>query len=139
MNKTCPMCGNELQPWSTGKNHCNMCGNVYDINETIVIYTSDTASSNKTVYDYLKKITDEDPTVKLRKINKLARSLIDDMDIAFEDDTLDDIDTIFTYDTLLEIVRLSEEKKCYYCGSKVDLVDVKGYNVCMACMQEGEK
>ena len=111
MNKTCKMCGNELQPWSTGKNHCSMCGNVYDINETIVIYTSDTASSNKAVYDYIKKITDEDPTVKLRKINKLARSLIDDMDIAFEDDTLDDIDTIFTYDTLLEIVRLSEEKK----------------------------
>jgi len=75
--------------------------------------------TNKDVY--------EDPTVKLRKINKLARSLIDD------------VDTIPDYDTLIEIVRLSEEKKCYYCGSKVDLVDVKGYNVCMACMQEGEK
>ena len=127
MIERCKMCGNELQPWSTGKNHCNMCGNVYDINETIVIYTSDTASSNKTVYDYLKKITDEDPTVKLRKINKLARSLIDD------------VDTIPDYDTLIEIVRLSEEKKCYYCGSKVDLVDVKGYDVCMACMKEGDQ
>jgi len=99
MNKTCPTCGNELQPWSTGKNHCSMCGNVYDINETIVIYTTNTASSNKTVSDYLKKITDEDPTVKLRKINKLARSIIDGAE------------TDFDYDTLIEIVRLSEEKK----------------------------
>jgi len=75
--------------------------------------------TNKDVY--------EDPTVKLRKINKLARSLIDD------------VDTIPDYDTLIEIVRLSEEKKCYYCGSKIDLVDVKGYDVCMTCMKEGEK
>ena len=86
---------------------------IYPSNQIVPIQeiTTNTASSNKTVSDYLKKITDEDPTVKLRKINKLAGSLIDDMDIAFEDDTLDDIDTIFTYDTLLEIVRLSEEKK----------------------------
>jgi len=44
MNKTCKRCGNDLQPWSTGKIHCNWCGSVYDINEDMVTYIA-TASS----------------------------------------------------------------------------------------------
>jgi len=44
MNKTCKMCGNDLQPWSTGKIHCNQCGSVYDINESMVTYIATAGS-----------------------------------------------------------------------------------------------
>ena len=55
--------------------------------------------TNKTVSDYLKKITDEDPTVKLRKINKLAERLMSRMEYCLD------------WEDIKKIYFLSEEKK----------------------------
>ena len=74
---------------------------IYPSNQIVPIQeiTTNTASSNKTVFDYLKKITDEDPTVKLRKIHRLAEII------------MAETETDLLYDLAEEIVYLSEEKK----------------------------
>ena len=74
---------------------------IYPSNQIVPIQeiTTNTASSNKTVLEYLKKITDEDPTVKLRKIHRLAEII------------MAETETDLLYDLAEEIVYLSEEKK----------------------------
>ena len=74
---------------------------IYPSNQIVPIQeiTTNTASSNKTVFEYLKKITDEDPTVKLRKIHRLAEII------------MAETETDLLYDLAEEIVYLSEEKK----------------------------